>query len=159
MFCSKCGAQNEDGRPVCASCGESLAVIHVPSREQKTTVAFGVVFMAALGVLAVSIIGFVFYSSLPYRHPPPDPAPGALRVLAVAMEEYYADNGTYTKDWAALSGYLSYEDLTSDYPGVRVQIVRADWECWIGRARREGAEKTFTYNSCEGGMQAPEKTE
>jgi len=102
-------------------------------------------------MIVVAIIGILAAIAIPqfasYRQKAQDSAAkSALKNLATAQENYYAENNTYTATRGNLTGWTVE-------PEVVVSITGANTTAWSATASHTSSDNTFTYNSASGGLQ------
>ena len=102
-------------------------------------------------MIVVAIIGILAAIAIPqfasYRQRAQDSAAkSALKNLATAQENYYAEYNTYTAARGNLTGWTVEGTVT-------VAITAGTTTYWIGTASHNSSDNTFTYNSSAGGIQ------
>jgi len=103
-------------------------------------------------MIVVAIIGILAAIAIPqfasYRQRAQDSAAkSALKNLATAQENYYAEYNTYASGLATLSAWFQPESTLS------VSLLSADTDSWSATAKHTSSANTFTYNSSAGGLQ------
>ncbi len=96
-----------------------------------------------IGLLAaIAITQFAAYS----KRMQDSAAKSALKSLAIAQQNYYAENNIYTSDLTKLKGWTAE-------PEVKVSITGADDTAWSATASHISSSFTFIYVSSAGGIQ------
>ena len=101
-------------------------------------------------MIVVAIIGILAAIAIPqfasYRQRAQDSAAkSALKNLATAQEDYYAQNDTYATGLAQITGFTPETTLT-------VTILHADNDNWSGTASHHSSTNDFSYDSGAGGL-------
>ena len=101
-------------------------------------------------MIVVAIIGILAAIAIPqfaaYRQRAQDSAAkSALKNLATAQENYYAEYDTYAAGYAA-AGFTPEASVT-------LSVVAAGTSSWSATASHNSSTNTFTYSSSQGGLQ------
>jgi len=101
-------------------------------------------------MIVVAIIGILAAIAIPqfasYRRRAQDSAAkSALKNLATAQENYYAQNNVYAATRTNLTGWTVE-------PVVIVTITGADTTSWSATASHTSSSNVFTYDSSAGGL-------
>ena len=118
MFCSRCGAQLNPGALVCPSCGQGVAA---PAKGRTSTVLIVVAVVAALGLMAVVVIGIIAAIAIPSLlrariSANESAAIGNVRTVISAEAAYQSANGGFYDVPACL--YTPSQCLGSNAPGM-----------------------------------------
>ena len=103
-------------------------------------------------MIVVAIIGILAAIAIPqfasYRQRAQDSAAkSALKNLATAQENYYAEYNTYSSTLAALSTWFTPETTIS------IGFGGGNATAWSATAKHNSSANTFTYDSSAGGLQ------
>jgi type IV pilus assembly protein PilA len=118
MFCSRCGAQVNPGVPVCPSCGQGVAPA---AKKGMSTVLIVVLVVAALGLMAVVVLGIIAAVAIPSLlrariSANESMAIGNLRTVISAEAAYQSVNGGFYDIPACL--YVPGPCLGPNAPGM-----------------------------------------
>jgi prepilin-type N-terminal cleavage/methylation domain-containing protein len=102
-------------------------------------------------MIVVAIIGILAAIAIPqfasYRKRAQDSAAkSALKNMATAQEDYYAQYNTYTETDTLLTGWTVETAVT-------VTISNAGTTSWSARAKHMSSDNSFVYDSSNGGLQ------
>ncbi len=103
-------------------------------------------------MIVVAIIGILAAIAIPqfasYRQRAQDSAAkSALKNLATAQENYYAEYNTYAAGLGSLATWFTPETT------LTVTILAAGTSSWSATATHHSSPGVFTYNSSTGGLQ------
>ena len=103
-------------------------------------------------MIVVAIIGILAAIAIPqfasYRQRAQDSAAkSALKNLATAQENYYAEYNTYASAIASLTAWFQPEST------ITVNLIAGTTTSWSATASHNSSSNTFTYTSAAGGLQ------
>ena len=112
--------------------------------EKAFTLIELMIVVAILGILAAFAISqFSSYKERAYDAA----AKSALRNVAVAMENYYQDNGLFAATESELEPWFKPEE------NVRVKILTSEIDSWSAASQHIYSENVWYYDSSAGGLQ------
>lgn len=148
QFCSRCGTRIQLNALACPGCGKKVKKKDSLPGCAIAAIGVGVFFVviAIVGILAaIAIPNFIAYRNKAFQAE----VKAELHHLSRAQEAYYSEHARYTMDLAQ----LDYQ--RSDGP-VRVEIVRADENCFEAKGSSPSLHKTY-WIDCHGKWRETDK--